>query len=87
MPNEQLHSTKIPGNAPIKAQDATEDRKPAALDYHEFPTPGKISNTATKWLINQSDPALAYSAAAVDADRGRASGVGQDQDTSSLCRI
>jgi malate dehydrogenase (oxaloacetate-decarboxylating)(NADP+) len=33
----------------------------AALDYHEFPTPGKISIAATKQLINQHDLALAYS--------------------------
>ncbi len=33
----------------------------AALDYHEFPTPGKISVTPTKQLINQHDLALAYS--------------------------
>jgi malate dehydrogenase (oxaloacetate-decarboxylating)(NADP+) len=45
----------------MKAKDATEDRKQAALDYHEFPTPGKISITATKQLVNQSDLALAYS--------------------------
>jgi len=35
--------------------------KQAALDYHEFPTPGKLSITATKPLSNQSDLALAYS--------------------------
>ena len=33
----------------------------AALDYHEFPTPGKLSITATKQMLNQSDLALAYS--------------------------
>jgi malate dehydrogenase (oxaloacetate-decarboxylating)(NADP+) len=33
----------------------------AALDYHEFPTPGKLSVTATKQLSNQTDLALAYS--------------------------
>jgi len=33
----------------------------AALDYHEFPTPGKISVTASKPLVNQRDLALAYS--------------------------
>jgi malate dehydrogenase (oxaloacetate-decarboxylating)(NADP+) len=33
----------------------------SALEYHEFPTPGKISVTATKQLINQRDLALAYS--------------------------
>jgi malate dehydrogenase (oxaloacetate-decarboxylating)(NADP+) len=45
----------------MKGKDATADRKQAALDYHEFPTPGKISITATKQLLNQSDLALAYS--------------------------
>ena len=33
----------------------------AALEYHEFPTPGKIAIAATKQLINQRDLALAYS--------------------------
>jgi malate dehydrogenase (oxaloacetate-decarboxylating)(NADP+) len=33
----------------------------AALEYHEFPTPGKIAVAATKQLINQHDLALAYS--------------------------
>ena len=33
----------------------------AALEYHEFPTPGKISVTPTKGLTNQRDLALAYS--------------------------
>jgi malate dehydrogenase (oxaloacetate-decarboxylating)(NADP+) len=33
----------------------------AALEYHEFPTPGKVAITATKQLINQRDLALAYS--------------------------
>jgi len=45
----------------MKEKDAPEDLKRAALDYHEFPTPGKISITATKQLVNQSDLALAYS--------------------------
>ncbi len=35
--------------------------KQAALDYHEFPVPGKLSITPTKQLTNQSDLALAYS--------------------------
>ncbi len=35
--------------------------KLAALEYHEFPTPGKISVNATKQMINQRDLALAYS--------------------------
>ncbi|MGZ5265212.1 MAG: NADP-dependent malic enzyme, partial [Caldimonas sp.] len=33
----------------------------AALDYHEFPTPGKVAIAATKQLVNQHDLALAYS--------------------------
>ncbi|MCL4725649.1 MAG: NADP-dependent malic enzyme, partial [Rhodocyclaceae bacterium] len=33
----------------------------AALEYHRLPTPGKISVTPTKGLINQRDLALAYS--------------------------
>ena len=32
----------------------------SALDYHRFPTPGKISVTPTKALLNQRDLALAY---------------------------
>ena len=35
--------------------------KQAALYYHEFPTPGKISVTPNKQLANQHDLALAYS--------------------------
>ncbi|TAK90165.1 MAG: NADP-dependent malic enzyme [Burkholderiaceae bacterium] len=38
-----------------------EDLRKAALDYHEFPVPGKIAVTPTKQLINQHDLALAYS--------------------------
>ena len=33
----------------------------AALEYHEFPTPGKIAIAATKQMLNQRDLALAYS--------------------------
>jgi len=32
----------------------------AALEYHQFPSPGKISVTPTKGLVNQRDLALAY---------------------------
>lgn len=35
--------------------------KQAALYYHEFPRPGKISVTPSKQLVNQRDLALAYS--------------------------
>jgi malate dehydrogenase (oxaloacetate-decarboxylating)(NADP+) len=37
----------------------TTDRQ-AALDYHEFPTPGKIAVNASKPLVTQRDLALAY---------------------------
>src|SRR5688500_14141487 len=33
----------------------------AGLEYHEFPTPGKVAIAPTKQLINQRDLALAYS--------------------------
>ncbi|MBW0169336.1 MAG: NADP-dependent malic enzyme [Hydrogenophaga sp.] len=33
----------------------------AALEYHEFPTPGKLAIAPTKQLTNQRDLALAYS--------------------------
>jgi malate dehydrogenase (oxaloacetate-decarboxylating)(NADP+) len=37
------------------------DLTAAALEYHAFPTPGKISVVPTKGLTNQRDLALAYS--------------------------
>jgi len=37
-----------------------EQLRKAALDYHRLPTPGKISVTSTKGLVNQRDLALAY---------------------------
>lgn len=37
------------------------DRNKLALDYHAYPTPGKISVTPTKPLANQDDLSLAYS--------------------------
>jgi len=42
-------------------EDQARDLKSAALEYHEKPTPGKISVTPTKQLVNQRDLALAYS--------------------------
>jgi malate dehydrogenase (oxaloacetate-decarboxylating)(NADP+) len=38
-----------------------ESLRKAALEYHEFPVPGKLSVTPTKQLTNQRDLALAYS--------------------------
>ncbi|TCK88232.1 NADP-dependent malic enzyme [Paraburkholderia sp. BL9I2N2] len=40
---------------------AAQNIREAALDYHEFPTPGKIAIAPTKQMINQRDLALAYS--------------------------
>ena len=42
------------------AEKLAELRK-AALEYHEFPVPGKLAIAATKQLTNQRDLALAYS--------------------------
>ena len=40
---------------------ATKQLREAALNYHQFPTPGKVAIAATKQLVNQHDLALAYS--------------------------
>jgi len=41
-------------------QEKRDELRRAALEYHEFPTPGKVAVMATKQLINQRDLALAY---------------------------
>ncbi len=51
----------MPANTPDKQQDKRALLRQAALEYHEFPTPGKVAIQATKQLINQRDLALAYS--------------------------
>ena len=43
------------------AEERRAQLRRAALEYHEFPTPGKISIAPTKQLVNQHDLALAYS--------------------------
>jgi malate dehydrogenase (oxaloacetate-decarboxylating)(NADP+) len=43
------------------AQDRATELRRAALEYHEFPTPGKLAISATKQMTNQRDLALAYS--------------------------
>src|SRR5512133_2230646 len=50
----------MPPHTPVKAADPHSELRQAALEYHEFPTPGKIAIHATKQLINQHDLALAY---------------------------
>jgi malate dehydrogenase (oxaloacetate-decarboxylating)(NADP+) len=48
-------------NTPVDhEQEKRDELRRAALEYHEFPTPGKVAITATKQLINQRDLALAY---------------------------
>ncbi|MDE2615472.1 MAG: NADP-dependent malic enzyme [Burkholderiales bacterium] len=42
------------------SNDKREQLRSAALEYHEFPTPGKIAIAATKQLVNQHDLSLAY---------------------------
>jgi malate dehydrogenase (oxaloacetate-decarboxylating)(NADP+) len=42
-------------------KDKDAELRQASLEYHEFPTPGKIAISATKQLTNQRDLALAYS--------------------------
>jgi malate dehydrogenase (oxaloacetate-decarboxylating)(NADP+) len=49
----------LPG--PSHSTDKAAELRRAALEYHEFPTPGKIAIAATKQLVNQHDLALAYS--------------------------
>jgi malate dehydrogenase (oxaloacetate-decarboxylating)(NADP+) len=49
-------------DSPInQKEELRQQLRQAALEYHEFPTPGKISVTPTKQLTNQRDLALAYS--------------------------
>ncbi|WP_374546541.1 NADP-dependent malic enzyme [Rhodoblastus sp.] len=45
----------------------SQNLKEAALDYHRYPTPGKISVVPTKAMANQRDLALAYSPGVAEA--------------------
>jgi len=45
----------------LTSEEKRAQLRQAALEYHEFPTPGKIAIAPTKQLVNQSDLALAYS--------------------------
>ncbi|MBU3712090.1 MAG: NADP-dependent malic enzyme [Limnohabitans sp.] len=47
--------------SPSATQEAREELRRAALEYHQFPNPGKVAIQATKQLVNQHDLALAYS--------------------------
>ena len=58
MPSMNENSAKMSED---KRNQAREELRKAALEYHEFPTPGKLAISATKTLSNQRDLALAYS--------------------------
>jgi malate dehydrogenase (oxaloacetate-decarboxylating)(NADP+) len=51
----------LAGEAMSTYEEKRAELRLAALEYHEFPTPGKIAISATKQLLNQRDLALAYS--------------------------
>ena len=46
---------------PDNGEEKRAELRRAALEYHAFPTPGKLQISATKQLTNQRDLALAYS--------------------------
>ncbi|MCU0764043.1 MAG: NADP-dependent malic enzyme [Hydrogenophaga sp.] len=48
-------------SSPTDQDNKRAELRRAALEYHEFPTPGKVAIAATKQLTNQRDLALAYS--------------------------
>ena len=48
-------------NSAAQAEEKRAELRRQALEYHEFPTPGKVAIAATKQLTNQRDLALAYS--------------------------
>ena len=49
-----------PPSTPDTEDEKRIELRRAALEYHEFPTPGKLQIAATKQLTNQRDLALAY---------------------------
>jgi len=51
----------LSSNPSHNSTEARAELRRAALEYHEFPTPGKVAIHATKQLVNQHDLALAYS--------------------------
>jgi len=55
-----MASPPVPPTDHTSAQARAELRR-AALEYHEFPSPGKVAIQATKQLLNQHDLSLAYS--------------------------
>lgn len=60
MSDQKTDSADIGKGAAIEG-GAPESLAQAALDYHRYPTPGKLEISATKNMVNQRDLALAYS--------------------------
>jgi malate dehydrogenase (oxaloacetate-decarboxylating)(NADP+) len=56
--NKEISMSSHPSH---NSAEARAELRRAALEYHEFPTPGKVAIHATKQLVNQHDLALAYS--------------------------
>jgi malate dehydrogenase (oxaloacetate-decarboxylating)(NADP+) len=56
--NKEISMSSTPSH---NSPEARAELRRAALEYHEFPTPGKVAIHATKQLVNQHDLALAYS--------------------------
>ncbi len=54
-------SPAVPHGPVSNSAEKKAQLRQAALEYHQFPTPGKVAVAATKQLINQHDLALAYS--------------------------
>ena len=51
----------MPQNDHKPTEEKRADLRRAALDYHEFPVPGKNAIAPTKQPVNQHELALAYS--------------------------
>jgi malate dehydrogenase (oxaloacetate-decarboxylating)(NADP+) len=56
-----MPTTEDPSASRTASEQKAAELKQAALEYHEFPTPGKLAVLPTKQMINQRDLALAYS--------------------------
>ncbi len=61
MPDKSALSPLAPQPPVSSSAEKAAQLRQAALEYHQFPTPGKIAISATKQLVNQHDLALAYS--------------------------
>jgi len=60
-PAPAFHNNRRDKTMSTTADQKAAELRRAALEYHEFPTPGKVAIHATKQMLNQHDLALAYS--------------------------